>query len=388
MQIVVKTGTNCNFACVYCSEGDRKLIELKEDVFKKLIDDLPALLEENNDRKVNILWHGGEPLLWGLDKLERSMTYAETRLSSYTLEFTLQTNGYLIDAAYIDLFQRHKVHVGVSLDGYEELQNKNRQTKDGKPTFDVVWNNIQKIRQAGLGGSILMVLNTSQSIDVDKLYKFIEVNTLSCKINPVIPCGRAKNRGDAAEVYKNYVDLMQQLFRKVMDSDKNIVIEPLNKLMDAIITNQPVSECSYSGHCSQNIFCLYADGNVGFCGRDSEEENLSYGNLSERSLLELYHSVNAGKIRARDQYLLEHECKDCNMWLLCHGGCAFEALNFSKKLEASFPFCAERKKHFTYLRTTGLLLLKQRMIREKQEVRMILAEKKKLLEEVRMYARE
>ena len=62
MQIVVKTGTNCNFACVYCSEGDRKLIELKEDVFKKLIDDLPALLEENNDRKVNILWHGGEPL--------------------------------------------------------------------------------------------------------------------------------------------------------------------------------------------------------------------------------------------------------------------------------------------------------------------------------------
>ena len=382
MQIVVKTGNVCNFACVYCSEGDADPMVLEEETFHQLVDGLPELLERQQDKAVTILWHGGEPLLWGLERLDRAMDYAEKQLENYALSFTMQTNGYLIDDAAMAVLQHHAVQVGVSLDGYPDMQDRNRPTKDGQSTFVVVWQNIQRLRQAHLGGGILMVLNTAEAIDVDRLYQFIEENQLYCKINPLIPCGRAADCPDAGAIYRNYVQLLEQLYEKAVSSQKKIILDPLDKLMDAILWERSPGECTYSGTCSQDILCLYADGQIGFCGRDSATEKFAYGCLQDASLLELYDSGTAQRVRARDAYLAQHDCRNCDVWDLCHGGCTFEALNAVGTLEAAFPFCQERRELLHYLQTTGLVLLKERLIREKRQLRFQRDRKKKFLKEV------
>ena len=387
MQFIVKTGTACNFACVYCSEGQQAPQMLSEETFCKFIDDVPALLEERDDPCVEILWHGGEPLLWGHDLLARAMEYAEQRLAGCDVEFLMQTNGYLIDDRFLALFQRHRVNIGVSLDGWPELHDKNRPTKDGEGTFAVVWRNVQRIREAGLGGSILMVLNTAEPLDADRLFAFIEDNGIICKINPLIPCGRAADRTDARQIYKNYVELMKKLYEKAVQSEKEIVIDPLDKLMDALLTGGALAECSYNGHCSEDMMCLYPDGAVGLCGRDGEREQLAYGSVLEKDLLTLFHSPMAQKIRMRDAFLQENDCADCRDWQLCHGGCTFEALNARGVIEACFSWCEERKGLLQYLRTTGLQLLKKRLVRQKREQRLLLSEKRRIWKEAAQYAR-
>lgn len=386
MQFIVKATTACNFQCVYCSEGDRKEEFLAEDVFCKLVDEIPSLLERKGERSVGILWHGGEPLLWGHDRLARAMEYAEKKLADYALHFTMQTNGYLLDEAFLELFKRHSVQVGVSLDGYEEMHDRNRPTRDGKPTFSVVWESIQRIRKAGLGGSVLMVLNTAEPVDIDRLFTFIEDNALACKINPLLPSGRAADCDDARRIYQNYVSLLKRLYEKIMDASAEIVIEPLHKMMNGILMGTCMRECSYNGICAAGIMCLYADGIVGLCGRDGEKMHFAYGNLQKQSLLDLYDSPAAKSVRARDVYLQNHGCKECAVWELCHGGCTFEAWLENGTTEAAFPFCQERKDLLEYLQTTGIQLLKKRLVQEKMACRLCLAEKKKILKEALEYA--
>lgn len=388
MLFVVKTTTACNFKCVYCSEGDRPARNLPPEVFCKFVDELPEFLARRQDRTVSILWHGGEPMLWGLERLESAMAYAEKKLAEdFSLSFSMQSNGYLLDESALDLLERYRVNVGVSLDGYRELQNANRPARGGELTFDKVWQNVLELRRRHLGGSTLMVLNAGQEIDIDKLFAFIKDNRICCKINVLIPCGRAADCADIKAVRRSYVRLLKELYERAVREEDDIIIDPLDKLMEAIILEKSVRECVYNGHCGSHIMCLYSDGAVGFCGRDAKRQLCGCGSLTEHTLEELYSSALAQKVRSRDAYLQQHDCRGCSIWPLCHGGCAFEALQESGDIMTKAPGCEERRELIGYLRTTGLELFRQKLLRKKRRYRAIIAEKKKLLDDVLQIAK-
>lgn len=379
MQIIVKLTTNCNLNCIYCSEGDKKAVTLKKEMLFKAIDELPLLLDKINDKNITLLWHGGEPLSVGKEYLTEVMQYATEKLKNYHIKFLIQTNGTLIDDEWISIFCKFKVGIGISLDGYKELHDNNRLTKNGEATFDLIVKNMQKLKNAGVNYGTLMVLNTSSQINMEALTKCIEEYDLHPKIHSVIACGRA-SEVDSVAVYENYVELMKELYRYCMESDRNIIIEPLNELMDTILGVDSVHECSFNGSCGVSFICIYADGSVGFCGRaEHEKDDFTYGSLEDKNLLELYESVNAQRIRSRQQYLKEHDCYGCNYWHLCHGGCAFEAVTATGSLYSKYVNCGMRKSLLDFLQTEGLQLLKEKLIRQKGRYRTLISEKNKLI---------
>ena len=379
MQIIVKLTTNCNLNCIYCSEGDKKAVTLKKEMLFKAIDELPLLLDKINDKNITLLWHGGEPLSVGKEYLTEVMQYATEKLKNYHIKFLIQTNGTLIDDEWISIFCKFKVGIGISLDGYKELHDNNRLTKNGEATFDLIVKNMQKLKNAGVNYGTLMVLNTSRQINMEALTKCIEEYDLHPKIHSVIACGRA-SEVDSVAVYENYVELMKELYRYCMESDRNIIIEPLNELMDTILGVDSVHECSFNGSCGVSFICIYADGSAGFCGRaEHEKDDFTYGSLEDKNLLELYESVNAQRIRSRQQYLKEHDCYGCNYWHLCHGGCAFEAVTATGSLYSKYVNCGMRKSLLDFLQTEGLQLLKEKLIRQKGRYRTLISEKNKLI---------
>ena len=280
---------------------------------------------------------------------------------------------------WISIFCKFKVGIGISLDGYKELHDNNRLTKNGEATFDLIVKNMQKLKNAGVNYGTLMVLNTSSQINMEALTKCIEEYDLHPKIHSVIACGRASEVASVA-VYENYVELMKELYRYCMESDRNIIIEPLNELMDTILGVDSVHECSFNGSCGVSVICIYADGSAGFCGRaEHEKDDFTYGSLEDKNLLELYESVNAQRIRSRQQYLKEHDCYGCNYWHLCHGGCAFEAVTATGSLYSKYVNCGMRKSLLDFLQTEGLQLLKEKLIRQKGRYRTLISEKNKLI---------
>lgn len=382
MQIILKLTTACNLRCVYCSEGDQQEERMPEVLFRKLVDDLPELLSELGVKEAEFLFHGGEPLLYGKEEMEHLVCYAREHLPDYNLRFLMQTNGSLIDDAWIQFFRENGISVGISFDGYPEIHDKNRRTKSDEPTAAHVLHNIQKMRKAGLSCGTLMVVNSTDNLDADKLFDFIRDYGLQPKIQPVVPCGRALGRNDARQIAESYAGLMKHLFTRALAENMHRGIQPLDEMMDAILGIAPVRECSYNGSCGRNFICLYPDGNAGFCGRDNFARQLVYGSLYQSSLRTLYHSANAERIRARQTYLEKHDCKDCVEWELCHGGCAFEAMNSFGMVETKYANCAMRKELAHFLRTDGITLLKEALVREKTSRRKLIKVQRQMLKEV------
>lgn len=62
----------------------------------------------------------------------------EQLASDVELNFTLQTNGISIDKAWIDLFEKYNIGIGVSIDGPKEYHDKYRVDHKGRGSHDRV----------------------------------------------------------------------------------------------------------------------------------------------------------------------------------------------------------------------------------------------------------
>ena len=181
MQIILKLTTACNLNCVYCSEGDTDPKTLPPEIFFKLVDEFPEVLEQTESRDAEFLFHGGEPMLYGRENLKILIDYARENLKDYNVRFLMQTNGTLINEDWIKFFKEEDISVGVSLDGYPELHDKNRRTKADEPTAEKVLQNLKLMQDFGLNAGTLMVLNSAEEIDIDRLFEFIRENKLQPK---------------------------------------------------------------------------------------------------------------------------------------------------------------------------------------------------------------
>lgn len=390
MTIVVKVTTACNLRCRYCSQGEAGGGFMADATFRRLIDGLPDVLARSGGERLDLLLHGGEPTLLPAKTLDTWAAYAKSILPNANL--IMQSNGYAVSGELFEVLRKHRIRVGVSLDGYEELHDANRVNADGEPTFARVLANVKRLQAADLCGGVLMVLDTAQAIDAERLFRFLREHRLSAKINPVIACGRATSRAEEARaIGRNYARLLKELFavslRDEFDGQDAPDISPLDKLVAAMLAGSAPGECSYSGACGGDILCVYADGDVGFCGRAGSARQWVYGNLHEQPLVELYGSANAERIRSRADRLRHGHCRDCAYWQCCHGGCAFEAFNATGDLFSPNPGCDDWRELLRYLRTDGLRLLKEKLLRQRARYRKIVAVREKLLQEVDEHGR-
>ena len=137
-----------------------------------------------------------------------------------------------------------------------------------------------------------------------------------------------------------------------------------------------------AGTCCRGLICIYTDGGVGYCGRDGVHEDFLFGHIQETSLSELYSCEKARRIRQRQSYLQQHDCKDCEYWEYCHGGCTFEAVNAFQDMYHRYPNCQERKELIHYLKTTGITLLREQLVEQKRKRRKRIKLHQQLLEEI------
>ena len=73
----------------------------------------------------------------GVDFFRRATAYVEKhRRPGMTVEYTIQTNGTLIDDEMAAFFKAHDYLVGISIDGPPEMHDAYRVDRGGAPTFE------------------------------------------------------------------------------------------------------------------------------------------------------------------------------------------------------------------------------------------------------------
>ena len=117
-RIFIMLGSLCNLSCTYCIQGRLKLDNLPKDISPNIY---PFLREkaELSKEKLNIMFYGGEPLLY-LDKIKEIVD----ELSDCNVKFSMVTNGKLLDDATADYLNAHDFDVGVSYDGRLSVKNR------------------------------------------------------------------------------------------------------------------------------------------------------------------------------------------------------------------------------------------------------------------------
>ena len=82
-------------------------------------------------KNVRIIWHGGEPLLMGID-FYKEVIEIEKQFPNTMFSNGIQTNATLINDEWIDFFKTNKINVGISYDGQynDVLRDKTKQVQD------------------------------------------------------------------------------------------------------------------------------------------------------------------------------------------------------------------------------------------------------------------
>jgi uncharacterized protein len=86
---------------------------------------------------VQIVLHGGEPLLAGADLIKYAVKKIRASTDAY-VGFDMQTNAVLLDAAYLKIFDSLDIHVAISLDGDADAHDRYRRRANGEGSHAAV----------------------------------------------------------------------------------------------------------------------------------------------------------------------------------------------------------------------------------------------------------
>ena len=166
LQIVLKVASRCNLNCSYCyvyHKGDltwqRRPHFMADDLLQVTLERVKRWCHQQGQRRVSLLFHGGEPLLAGVERFDRWCRMIRSALSDIVdLTLIVQTNGTLIDEEWITTFRAHHVQVGISMDGPEAVHDRERVDHAGRGSYQRVAAAIAQMRAAAMPVSILCVL--------------------------------------------------------------------------------------------------------------------------------------------------------------------------------------------------------------------------------------
>ncbi len=355
MIIIIKPTYACNFRCKYCylsndTKSSHKLFDA--EFAESVIDQIKKILSNKPKQKLTFIWHGGEPLLWGVENYRRIFSYMERELIDVDFKNSLQTNLSLINEEYIDLFLRYNVHVGFSLDGTKEMNDSQRVDSFGNGTFDTIMQKVDMCRKKGLNIGCIIVGSRKHIGHILELYSFLCENKLNFKFNPLFSAGEAcTNIEDIGITTDEYAQMAIELFDLwYNDTEHHIKESNFEEITSNLISNNP-SCCLFGKNCQDNFFAIAPTGDVMPCGRfcDATLKQYAYGNLHKETLAEILPRIKQSEAYKRSEYIEKSNCKQCKYFDICHGGCLHDGFLKSGDFKSKTFLCSAYKKIFTHI---------------------------------------
>lgn len=184
--LVLQPTPFCNLDCDYCylpDRGNRARMSLStlRAAGRTLRDD--GLLAD----EITIVWHAGEPLVLPPTYYEEAFAELAQALGpGVQVTHAMQTNATLIEDVWCRFFARHRVAVGVSVDGPVALHDRHRRTRSGRGTHAAVLRGLQALRAHGLPFHAIAVVTADTLAHADAFYDWFEaqgITELGCNFD-------------------------------------------------------------------------------------------------------------------------------------------------------------------------------------------------------------
>ncbi|MCO6007530.1 FxsB family radical SAM/SPASM domain protein [Actinoallomurus purpureus] len=140
-----KVQSRCNLDCDYCyvyhlaDQGWRRQPKyMAPDTVRTAARRMAEHAGRHGMDRVKVTIHGGEPLLGGREYLADFLSIMRQNTPGIAIDFSVQTNGVLLDDAMAAFLVEEGVIVGISLDGDRAANDLHRRFRDGRSSYDFV----------------------------------------------------------------------------------------------------------------------------------------------------------------------------------------------------------------------------------------------------------
>lgn len=297
------------------------------DTAKRAVDGLVSLSKNN----VMIGFYGGEPSI-KMDLVKQIMSYSKEKFSNKEVGFSMTTNFFNADR-YIQDIVDNGMYINLSLDGPKEIHDKCRRTKNGKPTYDKIMSNLNKIEEYSPGyvDSHIFILSTCDNpTDLPKIIDFFEQNRyFVTHINSPDPKGRI-NLEKRIPNRNSGINLSKEFRRRILNGEDPKI---LRRLFDQDLKSVAVrdgrvmpQELMLNGSCypgKKRIF-VDVDGNYHPCERFGHR--LKIGSVEEGVQQNLVDDAIESFAKIRNEL-----CGECWAQRIC-----YPCLQHAKDLKGEF----------------------------------------------------
>ncbi len=153
-QFVLKVESRCDLACDHCyvyEAADQswrgRPKGIPDDVLRQTARRIAEHATAHGLDLVEVVLHGGEPLLVGVDGLRGIITELHSALRGIcAIDLRIHTNGVQLNEAFCDLFAEFNVRVGISIDGDRAANDRHRRYANGRSSYDPVVRAINLLR--------------------------------------------------------------------------------------------------------------------------------------------------------------------------------------------------------------------------------------------------
>ena len=287
-------------------------------------------IEAVESPEVSFCWHGGEPLLAGLDFYKKATALQKKYANGKKVSNSLQTNGLLINDDWCDFFRDNGFLIGVSIDGPHHIHDANRLDFNRQPTFEKVLKNIELMFHKGVEYNTLCTINSRSEGLGAEIYRFLRSISIFIQFLPVYehsdgngnivsPSSTHSKPTPYSVSSRGFGQFMIDVFDEWIRHD---VGETFVQLFDITLSQwygMPSTLCAFSETCGDGLVVEH-NGDVYCCDHFVYPE-YKLGNIKCQSLAELRTTLKQFRFGMDKRDALPTKCQNCKYLFLCHGEC-------------------------------------------------------------------
>lgn len=337
--MVKPVGSACNLDCDYCYYLDKESLyggrepRMSDEVLERYI---RQYIEGNSVDTVSFVWHGGEPMLAGLDFYRRAVELQRKYAGGRRIENSFQTNATLIDEQWCDFFRENGFLVGVSLDGPASIHDGCRMDKGRRPTFERVMRAVELMRRTGVEFNTMSTVNRLSEGRGREVYRFLKsIGSRYMQFMPVVEhvAGGGDGRRphivppgtDAGRLAEwsvsaaGFGDFMCDIFDEWVVADVGSYYVQLFDVSLAQWLGMKPALCAFCDSCGDSLVVEH-NGDIYSCDHFVYPE-YKLGNIASTELVEAFASRRQADFGAAKHNSVPAACRACRWYFACRGEC-------------------------------------------------------------------
>ena len=352
-QIFAKpVGSTCNLSCNYCYyQGNKSLypdadhIPMTEYILEKYI---IQHIKASTETIINFSWHGGEPLLAGIEFYRKVLRLQSFHKPVGKLVLNgIQTNGTLIDEEWCRFLSENNFIIGISIDGPPELHNILRTAKDFSPTCQMVINGFQLLKKHGVVPEVLCVISAENVRHPLIIYNFFK--QLGAKYITFLPLVEPET-GTTSGVSRHSVPaeefgyFLSEVFDEWVEKDIGEIRIQIFEEAARSAFNQEHTLCIFKANCG-GVPVIERNGDFYSCDHYVNKDHLM-GNIMDHSLAYYLDSKRQKLFGMNKSLSLPGYCINCEVRSMCNGECPKNRIILTPDGEPGLNYLCKGYKYF------------------------------------------